>query len=156
MTSTSCILTRRATLAGIGAIGLLAACGPKGPGSVTLAISGQAGANPGPDGADRPVTLQILQLRGTAAFDAANPLALQYPAAALGPDLVKAEAVTLAPGGSAAKTLVLDPTTAAIAVVAGFRSPSGKAVRAKAAVNPTAKAAFNITVGPGGVTMAPA
>ena len=156
MTMMPCTFSRRATLAGLGALTLVAACGPKGPGAVDLAISGQAGANPGPDGLDRPLTLQILQLRGTASFDAANPLALQDPAAALGADLVKAEAVTLAPGGSASKTLVLDPATTAVAVVAGFRNPSGKAVRAKMAVNPTAKAAFTVSVGPGGVSMAPA
>lgn len=151
------ILTRRAALGGLCALALTSACGgPKGPGSVDLAISGQAGANPGPDGTDRPLTLQILQLRSTATFDAADPRALQDPAAVLGADLVKAETVALASGGTASKTLVLDPATTAVAVVGGYRDLSGKTVRASASVSPTGKASFTVTAGPGGVTMAPA
>ncbi len=119
-------------------------------------MSASAGVNPGPDGSDRPLTLQILQLRGTAGFDAADTLALQDPAAALGADLVKAETVTLAPGGTAQKALVLDPSTTAVAVVAGYRSPAGKTTRAKAAVSPTATTSFTVTAGPGGIVLAPA
>ena len=69
MTAMPRLLSRRAALGGLSALALTSACGgPKPPGSVDLAISGQAGANPGPGGADRPLTLQILQLRGPAAF----------------------------------------------------------------------------------------
>ncbi|REF69765.1 MULTISPECIES: type VI secretion system lipoprotein TssJ [Paracoccus] len=157
MTTIFPLFTRRATLAGLGTLALTAACGgPQGPGSVNLAMSAAAGVNPGPDGSDRPLTLHILQLRGTAGFDAADTLALQDPAAALGADLVKAETVTLAPGGSAEKALVLDPSTTAVAVVAGYRDPAGKNTRAKAAVSPTGTASFTVTAGPGGVVMAPA
>ncbi|QRZ14435.1 type VI secretion system lipoprotein TssJ (plasmid) [Paracoccus methylovorus] len=157
MTSIFPHITRRATLAGLGTLALTAACGgPQGPGVVNLAMSASAGVNPGPDGSDRPLTLQILQLRGTAGFDAADTLALQDPAAALGADLVKAETVTLAPGGTAQKALVLDPSTTAVAVVAGYRSPAGKTTRAKAAVSPTATTSFTVTAGPGGIVLAPA
>ncbi|MBB1499072.1 type VI secretion system lipoprotein TssJ [Paracoccus sp. MC1862] len=158
MTAMPRLLSRRATLGGLSTLALTSACGggPKPPGSVDLAISGQAGANPGPGGDDRPLTLQILQLRGTAAFDAANALSLQDPATALGAELVKVETVALAPGGTASKTLVLDPSTTAVGVVGGYRDPAGKTVRAKAAVSPTDKASFAVTVGPKGVMMAPA
>ncbi|WP_299362924.1 type VI secretion system lipoprotein TssJ [uncultured Paracoccus sp.] len=151
------LLSRRATLGGLCLLTLTAACGgPKEPGSVELAISGQPGANTGPDGGDRPLMVQILQLRGTAAFDAVAPLDLQDPAAALGGDLVKAESVTLAPGGTVSRTLVLDPATTAVAVVGGYRVMTGKIVRARVPVSPTEKARFAVTAGPGGVTMAPA
>ena len=153
---TRTLFSRRATLAGLGTLALISACGPKGPGTVDLSLSSTADANPGPDGSGRPLTLQILQLRGAAAFDAADPLALQDPATELGADLVKAESVTLAPGGTATKALVLDPSTTAVAVVAGYRNPAGKSVRAKAAVSPTGKSAFAVTAGPSGVTMTPA
>ena len=54
------------------------------------------------------------------------------------------------------KALVLDPSTTAVAVVAGYRDPAGKTTRAKAAVSPTGTASFTVTAGPGGVVMAPA
>ena len=61
-------IPRRAFLIGGSAL-LLVACAPAGPGAVTLVAQGAAGMNPGPDGADRPLTLQVLQLRGAGAFD---------------------------------------------------------------------------------------
>lgn len=155
MTIIQPVLTRRATLAALGTLALAACGGPKGPGTVHLALSAQAGVNPGPDGSERPLILQVLQLRGTAAFDAADALALQDPASALGADLVKAEAVTLAPGGSAEKALVLDPATTAIGIVAGYRVPAGKISRVKAAVPPDGKTSFTVTAGPTGVVMTP-
>ena len=64
-------IPRRAFLIGGSAL-LLVACAPAGPGSVTLVAQGTVGMNPGPDGADRPLTLQVLQLRGAGAFDGAD------------------------------------------------------------------------------------
>ena len=77
---------RRAFLIGGSAV-LLVACAPSGPGSVTIVAQGAAGMNPGPDGADRPLTLQVLQLRGAGAFDGADFFGLQNASAALGGDL---------------------------------------------------------------------
>ena len=121
---------RRAFLIGGSAV-LLVACAPAGPGSVTIVAQGAAGMNPGPDGADRPLTLQVLQLRGSGAFDGADFFGLQTASATLGVDLVKAHTITLAPGGKATKTVALEATTAMIAIVAGFRDPAGKQFRAK-------------------------
>ena len=112
--------------------------------------------NPGPDGADRPLTVTILQLRGSGAFDGADFFALQNPSAALGADLIKADTIALAPGGSASKTIVFDPGTSAIGVVAGFRDPAGKQFRAKSAVSPTDTVAFRIEVGATGLVLVPA
>ncbi len=156
MKSTPLTLTRRLALAGFGALALAAACsGPPEPGSAALTVTALPGANPAIDGTDRPLTLQILQLRGTGALDAAPPMVLMDPVAALGADLIQAESMILPPGGSASTVLVLDPATTSVAVVAGYRDPMGKTVRAKAAVSPTADATFIVTAGPSGITMVP-
>ncbi|MCX7888226.1 MAG: type VI secretion system lipoprotein TssJ [Rhodobacteraceae bacterium] len=148
--------SRRVFLAGAGATAALAACGPTGPGSVTIVAQATAGANRGADGADRPVTLQVIQMRGTGAFDAADALALQNPAAALGGDFIRVDLISLPPGGKATKTIGLDPGVAAIGVVAGFINPAGKAFRAKSAVSPTDNVTFSAAVGPGGLVLSPA
>lgn len=145
---------RRAFLIGGGTL-LLVACAPAGPGSVTLVAQGTAGMNPGPDGADRPLTLQVLQLRGAGAFDGADFFALQDPAKALGGDLVKADTIVLAPGGKATKTVTLEATTALIAVVAGFRDPAGKQFRAKSSVSATDSVTFQLDVTASGIKLTP-
>jgi type VI secretion system protein VasD len=145
---------RRAFLVGGSAV-LLVACAPAGPGSVTLVAQGTAGMNPGPDGADRPLTLQILQLRGSGAFDGADFFGLQSAAATLGGDLVKADSITLTPGGKATKTISLDPATVLIAVVAGFRDPTGKQFRAKSSVSPTDAVTFALDVTANGIKLTP-
>ena len=147
-------IPRRAFLVG-GSARLLVACAPAGPGAVTIVAQGAAGMNPGPDGADRPLTLQILQLRGAGAFDGADFFGLQAATATLGGDLVKADTIALAPGGKATKTLALDPTTALIAVVAGYRDPAGKQFRAKSAVSPTDTVTFALDVTASGIKLTP-
>lgn len=150
------MIDRRELMIGGAALWGLAACGgPAGPGAVTVNASAGAGMNPGPDGADRPLTLTVVQLRSSAAFDGADVFALQDPATALGADLVKADQIALAPGASETKVIPLDPTTTVIGVIAGYRDPAGKAFRAKAGVDPTATVAFNVSVTSSGVTMAP-
>jgi type VI secretion system protein VasD len=146
---------RRAFLIGGSALALVAACAPAGPGAVTLVVQGAAGMNPGPDGADRPLTLQVLQLRGTGAFDGADFFALQAPAGALGGDLVKADTISLAPGGSVTKTIGIDPGTAVLAIVAGFRDPAGKQFRAKSSISATDEVTFKLDVSAGGIKLTP-
>jgi type VI secretion system protein VasD len=149
------VFGRREFLISIGALGLPAACGPAGPGAVTLVAQGAAGMNPGPDGADRPLTLQVLQLRGAGAFDGADFFALQSPAGALGADLIKVDTIALAPGASATKDIALDPATAILAVVAGFRDPAGKQFRAKTSVSATDEVTFRLDVTAQGITLTP-
>ena len=63
------------------------------------------GMNPGPDGADRPVTLSLLRLKDAGAFMSADMFALQEdPAAALAADLIGMDQLPIAPGGTASKT----------------------------------------------------
>jgi type VI secretion system protein VasD len=147
-------IPRRAFLIGGGSL-LLVACAPAGPGAVTIVAQGASGMNPGPDGADRPLTLQVLQLRGSGAFDGADFFGLQNASATLGGDLVKADTITLAPGGKATKTVALEATTAIIAVVAGFRDPAGKQFRAKSSVSPTDSVTFALDVTASGIKLTP-
>jgi type VI secretion system protein VasD len=149
------MIERRDFLLGTAALGLMVACTPK-AGSVTLMATGTSGMNPGPGGADRPLTVHVVQLRATGAFDSADFFALQNPAGALGGDLVKAEQMVLTPGAGVTKTIALDPATTAIGVIAGLRDPTGKAFRAKSPVSPTAKAAFAVEIGAGGIALRPA
>lgn len=149
------LFDRRALLAVAGATALmLASCGPGETPPTVLAVTatGAAGMNPGPDGADRPVTVSILQLSGTAAFDAADALALQDPAGALGADLVKADQIVLAPGATASKAIPVQAGVTTIGVTAGFRDPSGRTTRQKIPV-PAASAPVTITVGSGGLSV---
>lgn len=150
------MMDRRNFLVGTAALGILASCGPAGPGSVTVVAMGAVGMNPGPDGADRPLTVQVIQMRGTGAFDGADFFALQNPATALGGDFISSEQIALAPGGKATKVIGLDPAAAAIGFIAGFRDPTGKTFRAKSAVSATANVTFAVEIGAGGMVLRPA
>lgn len=145
------MIERRTFLFGSLALGA-AACVPA-AGAATVVATGAAGMNPGPDGADRPVTLSVIQMRGTGAFDGADFFALQNPPAALGGDFIRVDMIALAPGAPVTKVIALDPAVAALGFVAGFRDPAGKAFRAKTAVSPTAKAGFAVSVGKGGLVL---
>src|SRR5690606_26027525 len=103
-------MERREFLLGTMALGLTA-CAPSGPGVVTVLAQGVAGMNPGPDGADRPLTLTIVQLRSAGAFDSADFFALQNPQGALGGDLVKADQLALTPGAPKSLAIGLDAST---------------------------------------------
>lgn len=147
-------LCRRAFLAAsAGATLILTGCGGEAPPTVlAVTAQGQAGMNPGPDGADRPVTVTILQLSGTGAFDAADYFALQNPADALGAELVRSEQIVLAPGGTGSRSITVQPGVTAIGVTAGFRDPTGRSVRQRIAV-PPGPAKVMISVGRNGLTV---
>lgn len=145
-------MERREFLLASMALGLTA-CAPSGPGVVTVLAQGVAGMNPGPDGADRPLTLTIVQLRSAGAFDSADFFALQNPSAALGGDLVKADQLALTPGAPKSLAIGLDPGTTMIGVIAGFRDPAGKNFRAKIAVSATESVTLAVAVTKSGVTV---
>lgn len=119
---------------------------------LSVSAQGSAGMNPGPDGVDRAVTLNILQMRGSGAFDSADYYALQDPSAALGAEFVRADQIALAPGGTANKAITLQPDTSVVGVVAGFRDPAGKQFRGKISA-PKSKAELIIMVGSGGIKL---
>lgn len=150
-------IARRTLLltSGAGAGLWLSGCGTAKPTVLTVRAQAQNGMNPGPDGKDRPVTLNILQLAGTGAFNSADAIALQNPSAALGSDLIKSQSMVLAPGGTASAVITVQPGTSTIGVVGGFRNPSGRTVRTTVAV-PSSSQGLIINVGPGGLSLAKA
>lgn len=150
------MIDRRTMLVLTGAAGLAAACGgPPGPSTVTLAFTGQPGMNPGPDGGDRPVTVQILRLRDAGAFATADMFALTAdPAAALPTDIVGSDQVALAPGGSASKAITVEPEATAVGLVALLREPGGKVWRTSFPVTPGSTVKGTVTLGPGGLAVA--
>lgn len=147
------MMERREFLIGTFGLGLLAACAPSGPGVVTIVAQGTAGMNPGPDGADRPLTLQIVQMRSSGAFDRADFFALQDPAGALGAEFIKADQIALTAGAAQTRAIGLDAGTTVIGVIAGFRDPAGKVFRAKAGVSATESVTFSVEVTRSGVTL---
>ena len=150
--------TRRSFLitATLGAGGLLTGCmGEAAPAVLAISAQSSAGMNPGPGGGDRPVTLTVLQLSSAASFDSADYFALQNPASALGGDLIRSDQIVLAPGGTASKAITIQPGVSVIGVVGGFRSPTGRTVRAKTAA-PGASSGLIIKVSSNGLALSSA
>lgn len=148
-------MKRRAFIA-TGTAGLaLAGCMGPGSNNMSVSVQGAAGMNPGPDGKDRPVTVSILQMSGSAAFDSADYVSLQNPSAALGSELIKADQIVLSGSGPVARVIPVQAGATVIGVVGGFRTPSGKTVRRKIAA-PSSDSGLIINVGPGGISVATA
>jgi type VI secretion system protein VasD len=149
-------MDRRAFIA-FAATGLVAACGgkPPGPAVVAVAATGAPGMNPGPDGADRPVTLSLLRLKDAGAFMSADMFALQEdPAAALAADLVGMDQIAIAPGGTASKTITFEPEATQLGHLALLREPAGKVWRLATPVQPGMQATATVTLGPAGIVLA--
>jgi type VI secretion system protein VasD len=149
------MIHRRDFLVVIGAGGLAAACqsGPPKPSVVTVNLAGAAGMNPGPGGGDRPVTVMILRLKSTGAFNSADYFALQGGAsAALGADLIGSDTVSVGPGKTASKTITVEPEATALGFVALIREPTGKTWRTTKSVSPGSKLTVNVRLGSGGIS----
>ena len=149
------MIHRRDFIIAIGATSFVAACqsGPPKPSTVTLNFSGQAGMNAGPGGEARPVTVMIFKLKNTGAFNSADYFALQGNAAgALGGDLVGSEQVSVAPGGTASKTITVEPEATSLGFVALLRAPEGKTWRTTKGVSPGSTVTINVTLGSGGIS----
>lgn len=144
-------LHRRTVLIGGAALAALAGCGGPAP-SLTVSAQGVTGMNPGPDGADRPLTLTVIQMRGRGAFDAADFFTLQDPASALGADFVRADQIVLTPGTPASRTIAIEEGVSAVAIVAGFRDPGGKIYRVVTPA-PSGAAGVVVKVTPGGIAL---
>lgn len=151
--------TRRHCLFAGGSALALAACQPAppdaAPGSVTVAASMSGSANPGPDGSGRPMTVTLVQLRATDAFAASDFVALQNAQATLAADLVRADTLVLAPGGSANGSYPVEVAQGATAlgIIAGYRDPGGKIFRQTVSLPATGDVPLTLTVGPSGVSV---
>lgn len=150
------MLDRRKFLVVVGAGAMTAACqsGPKAPSSVTVAASGGAGMNPGPDGGARPVTLLLMRLKSVGAFNAADMFALQSdPSGALGADLIGVDQLVVAPGAQASKTLSFEPEATHLGVVALLRDPSGRTWRASKPIAQESTVVVPVAIGAGGISV---
>ena len=147
-------LNRRAFLATSAAAALLAACGgPPKPATVTVAATGGAGMN-ARGGADRPVTVSILRLKDAGAFNTADYFALQEDAAgALGVDLVGMDQLAVAPGGTASKTVTMEPEATTLGLMAALIDPAGKIWRTTVPVKPGSNVTINVALGPSGLAV---
>lgn len=147
-------LNRRHFLVAVSAVGLVGCMETEAP---VLSVRAQSSGlmNPGLDGADRPVTISLLQMTSDSAFNSADYFALQNPSAALGGELVKSDTIVLAPGGTASLAVPILPTASIIGITAGFRDPAGRTVRTTVAV-PASSSGLIITVGPSGIAAASA
>lgn len=150
------MISRRDFIVLSGAAALVTACqgGPPKPSSVTVNLAGQAGMNPGPDGADRPVTVLLARLRGVGTFNTVDYFALQGDAAgAIGGDLVGIDQVVVAPGASVSRTIGFEPEATHLGIVALLREPTGRNWRASRAVPPEAALTVNAALGGGGLAV---
>jgi type VI secretion system protein VasD len=143
-------IERRLFILGALACGGAVSCGAS-P-SLTVSAQGAPGINPGPDGADRPLTITVVQMRGTGAFDSADFFALQDPASALGPDFVKADQIVLTAGTPVSRTIPIQEGVAAVGIIAGFRDPGGKTYRLKTPA-PSGAAGVILGVTPSGISL---
>ncbi|WP_181164576.1 type VI secretion system lipoprotein TssJ [Amaricoccus solimangrovi] len=153
-------MRRRDFLVTAAASGLLAGCGgdepppPPGPTIVNVMVTGTPGMNPGPDGTDRPLTLFLLRLKETTAFEAADLYAAQAdPAAAAGAGLIGMDQLVIPPGGSGAKSLTFEPEATALGLLAFPRDPAGRVWRLVAPVTPHQVTTAKVTLGPGGIVL---
>ncbi len=144
-------LERRTVLFGGASLAALAGCMGAAP-SLTVSAQGVPGMNPGPDGADRPLTLTVVQMRGTGAFDAADFFTLQDPASALGADFVKADQIVLTAGAPTSRTIAIQEGVSAVGILAGFRDPGGKIYRTVTPA-PAGAAGVVVNVTPGGIAL---
>lgn len=149
------MMNRRNAVLVLGA-GLLAACQSGGPkaSTVTVNLRGSAGMNPGPDGGDRPLTVLILRLKSTGAFNSADYFAMQGdPGAALGADLLGSDRVTVAPGGAASKTISVEAEATHVGFVALLREPGSRSWRAAVSISPGSTVTLNASISGGGISV---
>ncbi len=101
----------------------LSACGgvPKRE-NIGLQISASADVNPDSQGRPSPITLHVMELSSEGQFNRLDYLSLtQSSSTALGPDLLGQTTLVLSPGNNRQLPLELNPLTAFIGLVAGYR-----------------------------------
>jgi len=115
------------------------------PTKVELHIEAASDANPNVEGRGSPVLMRIYELKGLAAFNAADYFALnEKDQAALGADLVRKQEFMLRPGEK--KSLLLQPEDASgfFAAFAGFRNLGSARWRVSAPIPSHATSIFEL------------
>lgn len=146
------ILTRRLMMTGTLSGLVLAGCARGGGATLTVEAQGVEGMNPGPDGNDRPLILQIVQMSGAGAFDSADFFALQNPQSALGSEFISVQQLLVSPDAPQSVTVPISPAATAVGIVAGFRDPAGKNFRTKTAA-PSRRGKISVAVDANGLSL---
>jgi type VI secretion system protein VasD len=106
-------------------------------------------------GTAKPLLVHVLQIAGTGALSRASLVAIDAdPRKALGPELVAAEDVTLAPGQSMAIERMADPQVHYIAVIGAYANAATSQWRAWAPVKPNVRNSYSATFDTAAVTLA--
>jgi type VI secretion system protein VasD len=145
-------------LLALGLLAALAACGgpepPPPPTVVELTIEAGHGANPDATGEARPIVVHVYRLRGVGAFEGTDYFRLESdPSGALGPDLIGADALTLAPGTTQRWARELEPEVGHIGIAAGFRDIAAADWRDHAPVTREATTRLHAQIGAAHVTV---
>jgi type VI secretion system protein VasD len=138
----------------------IAACGgpppPPPPPQVDLTIKAAKDENPDPSGQATPVTVRLLQLSGTGAFDAADALSLvSSPAKVLGDSLLGSEDMIVTPGETRSVTITPKPGAQFLGVAVLFRNIDQAHWRATAPIAPHGPTRLVLTITQLTTTLAP-
>jgi type VI secretion system protein VasD len=129
----------------------IAACGgpppPPPPPQVDLTIKAAKDENPDPSGQATPVTMRLLQLSGTGAFDSADALSLaSSPTKVLGDSLLGSEDMIITPGETRSVTIAPKPGAQFLAVAVLFRNIDQAHWRASAPIAPHGPTRLVLTI----------
>ena len=121
---------------------------PPPPGVIELTLQAAADINPDASGQAAPVVVRVYHLASPEKFSVADFFSLfDNDKAALGPDLISRDEVSLTPGQTRTLTTPLEPKATIVGVVAAFRDIDHATWRASIAVpeNGTTKLQANLT-----------
>ena len=138
---------------------MLSGCGappPPPPTVAVLTLSASADANATASGQGAPTIVRVYQLASTSAFEKAEFFKLlNGDAALLGPDLVKKDDYLLAPGAKKEATMTVPDRVQALGVFAAYREFGARTWRVVIPLPPNKTTPVAVTVGTGGLTVAP-
>ena len=147
------MISRRSLLPLLPAL-VLAHCGPKPPGVVTLTMIGSADQNPDSAGKAAPVAVHIYQLTQTAKFERSDVFALtEHEQQTLGQDDAASQEIVLSPGETQTKQFELKPGVQAIGVVVLYRDIDNAQWRADSAVATSGPTKLTLNVGKLAITL---
>jgi type VI secretion system protein VasD len=147
-------MIRRRSLLNLLPVVVLAQCGPKPPGVVTLIMIGSADQNPDSSGKAAPVAVHIYQLTQTAKFERSDVFALtEHEQQTLGQDDAASQEIVLSPGETQTKQFELKPGVQAIGVVVLYRDIDNAQWRADSAVATSGPTKLTLNVGKLAITL---
>ncbi|MEM6676356.1 MAG: type VI secretion system lipoprotein TssJ [Pseudomonadota bacterium] len=123
------------------------------PALLEMTLAGEPGANAGPSGEARPLSVRILRLKDPGKFNTADFFSLQNPEGTLGADLLGSQEIVVAPGAPVEVPMTFEPEARFLGVIASYREIDAVQWRASAAVPPEETTPATVTLGPTGVSV---